>query len=214
MKTPEYVDYVNAALTRPSLVIYSYTGRLVGPEHDVPSLQDISVALGRIARYAGASVKFWPVLLHSFVVADLLPPKLKIYGLLHDSTECIVSDIPRGFKPASVSAIEKVMFDRILESLKIPLPTEEDHKLIKIADNEALFGEVWTVGTAGLRDYYTERSKRAERLVMQYAKEFPPESCIHPDGMAVLEFISKYRDYFDLTNSFPSRKRNIQGGKQ
>jgi hypothetical protein len=181
-----------------SLVIASYTGRSVGPEKDVPSLQDISVQLGRICRYAGAGVKFWSVLLHSMVVADLLPPQLKIYGLLHDSTEAIVGDIPRGFKPYMVSAVEDFMFTRILDSLSIRQMTSEEHKTVKSADDEALWGEVWTVGTSALQAYFPVRSKRAEELVLKYAKEFPPETTIHPDGIAVIEFVSRFRDYLDL----------------
>lgn len=189
---------VKAALTKPSQVSYTYTGRLVGPEFDVPSLLDIGVALGRIARYAGSSLEFWPVLLHSFVVADLLPSNLKIYGLLHDATECIVSDIPRGFKPQVVSDIEHLMFDRILDRLHIPRMTPAQHVELKAADNEALFGEVWTVGTVALREYYTKRSTRAEALVNRYFKKFPSQECIRPRGQAVMEFLMKVIQYADL----------------
>jgi hypothetical protein len=182
-------------MSKPTQVIYSYTGRLVGPNNDTPSLQDISVALGRIARYAGASVKFWPVLLHSMVVADLLPGDLKIYGLLHDSTESIVGDIPRGFKPEWVSQIEHKMLGRILTDLGIPSLSQSEYVVVKAADDRALFGEVWTVGTFGLQGYYPTRDAEAENLVLRYAKEFPPEECIRPDGLAVLEFNARFRDY-------------------
>lgn len=179
-------------------VIASYTGRIVGPDNDSPSLQDISVQLGRICRYAGAGVKFWSVLLHSMVVAELLPDSLKIYGLLHDSTEALVGDIPRGFKPQLISDVEDYMFDKILLSFEIRLPADYEHKIIKQADNDALSGEVWTVGTAALQKYYPQRNKEAELLVLKYAKEFPPETTIHPDGIAVIEFTSRFRDYVDL----------------
>ena len=181
-----------------SLVIASYTGRQVGPDHDSPSLQDIAVQLGRICRYAGAGTKFWSVLLHSMVVADLLPGNLKIYGLLHDSTEAIVGDIPRGFKPEVVSDVEDYMFDKILLSFDIRLPKDYEHKIIKQADNDALYGEIWTVGTAALQQHYPQRNKESEKLVLKYAKEFPPETTIHPDGIAVVEFVSRFRDYLDL----------------
>jgi hypothetical protein len=192
------VKFEGALGGKRTLVIASYTGRVVGPYNDTPSLQDISVALGRICRYAGAGVKFWSVLLHSMVVADLLPLHLKIYGLLHDATESIVGDIPRGFKPEVVSEIEQIMEEQILKSFGIPPMTEEIRARVKQADNEALFAEVWTIGTAALQKYYPQRSKVAEALVMKYAKEFPPETTIHPDGIAVVEFVSKFRDYLDL----------------
>lgn len=180
------------------LVIASYTGRMVGPDNDSPSLHDISVQLGRICRYAGAGVKFWSVLLHSMVVADLLPDSLKIYGLLHDSTEALVGDIPRGFKPNTIVEVENYMFDKILSSFEIRLPKDYEHKIIKQADDAALSGEVWTVGASLLQKFYPQRNKEAELLVMKYAKEFPPETTIHPDGIAVIEFTSRFRDYLEL----------------
>jgi hypothetical protein len=192
--------FMDALGGKATLRIASYTGRLVGPHADSPSLQDISVQLGRVCRYAGAGVKFWSVLLHSMVVADLIDqPELKIYGLLHDSTEGIVGDIPRGFKPAVITEVEDFMFDQILESFGLPKMTPEIHRIVKFADNEALAGEVWTVGTSALQQFYTDRSKRAEELVLKYAKEFPPETTIHPDGIAVIEFVSRFRDYSDIT---------------
>lgn len=185
-------------MSKPSQVIYSYTGRLVGPNNDVPSLQDISTQLGRICRYAGAGVKFWSVLLHSMVVADLLPPYLKVYGLMHDSTEAIVGDIPRGFKPQEVKEVEALMFDRICESMELPYLDTEGHRLVKEADDRALFGEIWTVGTTGLQSYYPTRDLEAEDLVLKYVIEFPPEETIRPDGLAVLEFNARFRDYKSL----------------
>jgi hypothetical protein len=175
--------------------IYSFTGRKVGPGYDVPSLQDIAVGLGRICRYAGGCVRFWTVLQHSFVVADLLAGGMKKYGLLHDSTEVVIGDIPRGFKNEGNELVEGVMFGKILDSLSIPLLNEAGMAELKLADNRALYGEVWTVGNSSLREYYNQRDREAERLVLKYAREFTPDECIRPDGLAVLEFISRFRDY-------------------
>lgn len=195
----------------PTQVIYSYTGRLVGPNNETPSLQDISTQLGRICRYAGAGVKFWSVLLHSLVVADLLPTHLKIYGLLHDATESMVGDIPRGFKDQWVSDVEDYMFDRILEEFGIPLLTTAEHTQVKAADDRALAGEVWTVGTASLQGYYPNRDLMAEDLVLAYASKFPPEDTIRPDGMAVLEFNARFRDYKSFVEADKSRYARARG---
>jgi hypothetical protein len=177
--------------------IYSYSGRRVGPAEDQesPSIQDIAVSLGRICRYAGGCVRFFPVLLHSFVVADLVEQDAKIYALLHDATESIVGDIPRGFKTDEIADVEDLMFEKILRAQQLPLPTAEQWMSVKYADNQALFGEVWTVGNAGLRTYYMERNRMAEELALEYVRRFPPEECIQPDGLAVLEFVRRYRDY-------------------
>ena len=195
----------------PTQVIYSYTGRLVGPNNLTPSLQDISTQLGRICRYAGAGVKFWSVLLHSLVVADLLPERLKIYGLLHDATESMVGDIPRGFKDQWVSDTEDFMFGRILEEFDIPLLNTAEHMEVKIADDRALAGEVWTVGTASLQSYYPKRDIEAEELVLFYASKFPPEDTIRPDGMAVLEFNARFRDYKDFVSTPHSKHARATG---
>lgn len=178
--------------------IYSYTGRLIGPDGDVPSLQDIAVQEGRLCRYAGAGIRFWPVLLHSIVVAELLPPDLKAYGLLHDAGECVSNDVPSPVKAEEHKQWENPYIFRIFSEFGLPVLSTQHWEWVKLADALALRGEVWTVGNQALQQFYQDRDKEAENLVLEFANRFPPMECISPDGLAVVEFIRRFRDYKDI----------------
>lgn len=184
-------------MDRSTQFVHSYSGEKIGPEFGVPTIQDISVQLGRICRYGGACRRFWPVLLHSMVVADLVPNHLKVYALLHDSCEILISDVPRGFKCDELIETENFMMERILDSFCLPPLVPEDKRLVKIADDRALLGEIWTVGAFGIQSYYVpdDREVDVENMVLGYAAEFPPAECISPDGLAVMEFTSRFYEY-------------------
>lgn len=169
----------------------SYSGKLCGPAARTPPLHDIAVALGRICRFAGNGIAFYTVLPHSMTVADLLPLRLKPYGLLHDSPEAAMGDAPTQFKTAEFKAIEEVYYPRILASFGLPPLSDEDAHLVHVADQEAFLGEVWTVGPGYLRNLFPDRSKIAEGLTMGYLREFPAEECINPGGRAVIEFMRR-----------------------
>lgn len=173
--------------------IYTYSGRRAGPDADSPSLQDVGIALGRICRFAGNGVRFWPVLLHSFVVADLLPSPLKIHGLTHDGMECVFSDIPTPVKPPEIHAGEARMMPRLREELGVPEPSHTDRVLVKTADEEAFHAEAHTVGPWALRSLY-ERCPKTEELVMKYAHQYRHDDYLAPDGLAVLDYVKRVQD--------------------
>lgn len=171
---------------------HSYSGVQSGPGYAVPPLRDIAIALGRICRWSGNGAAFFPVLLHSFIVADLVPsPHLKAYALLHDATESIMGDAPRGFKTTEFAALENRYLVQILDSFNLPPLTSDQKTLLKAADQAALVGEVWTVGVP-IYDFFPDRDPYIEKLTLRYAKRFPPEDCIRPDGPAVQTFIHRF----------------------
>lgn len=178
--------------------LYTYTGYVSFPD-GAPTLMDIAVSLGREGRYAGAGMRWWPVILHTFVVCDLLPKELKLHGLLHDSPESITGDVPKPVKTPEIEEMENTLLASIYRNFGLVLPTAEQHVAIKKADTLALCGEVYTVGTQALQNEY-QRSPAAERLVMKYLSEYPPMECIEPSGRAVIEFIRRFRVYSDLLN--------------
>ena len=177
-------------------ILYTYSGRISFPD-GAPNLVDIAVSLSRECRYAGAGMRWWPVVLHTFVVCDMLPPALKLHGLLHDSSECITGDFPKPVKTPEIEALEHRLTAAIYKNFKLRLPTAAQHKAIKKADVAAMCGEVYTVGTRALQEEYP-RSPLAEKLVMKYLADYPPMECIVPDGRAPIEYMRRFRIYSDM----------------
>lgn len=181
--------------------LYTYTGVVSFPD-GAPTLMDIAVSLGREGRYAGAGSRWWPVVLHTFVVCDLLPPALKLDGLLHDSPECITGDIPKPVKLPEIEELEDALLVSIYKSFGLTLPSAEAHVIIKAADTAAFRGEIYTVGTQALQQE-NPRCEAAENLVMKYLELYPPMECLSPDGRAVIEFMRRFRLYSNLKTGVP-----------
>jgi hypothetical protein len=172
---------------------YTFSGPVEFPGGHI-SITDIAVSLCRESRYAGNSLYWWPVALHSFVVADLLPRPYKAYGLLHDAEECVIGDIP---KPAKTFDIEQLGHDiraDIWKGLGLDTLWPQDANVIHEADRRALHGEVWTVGNMHLRDLYPH-DREVEELVWKYFKMYKPEDCIYSWGKAVMDFLDRFEEY-------------------
>lgn len=190
-------------LTKPRQFTVSFTGRKLGPSYSAPSLQDIGVCLGRLCRYAGNGKVFYPVLLHSFVVADLLPSHLKIYGLLHDSTEAILNDVPSPFKVESQRQMEQEMFVRILNENGVPPMNAGAHLMVERADHQALLGEFFTVGPTTIEQFADgARDYKAEIATMGYTVQYGYDDLLRPDGAAVLEFHRRFQDYKAIAEAY------------
>jgi hypothetical protein len=176
--------------------LYTYSGRIAYPEGS-PKLIDIAVSLSREGRYAGHGLRFWPVALHTFVVCDLLPDVLKFDGLVHDSPEALSGDIPSPYKTKALEESEEEMLGVMYRSFGVALPPEAEHSVVKIADKQALRGEVYTVGTVALQDVY-ERYAVAEELVHKYVNMYSYADCLEAGGRVPIEFIRRFRAYKDL----------------
>ena len=176
--------------------LFTYSGCIAFPG-GAPNLLDIAVSLSRECRYAGNGMRWWPVTLHTFCVCDMLPPKLRLHGLLHDSPECITGDAPKPTKTDAFEELEQTLLVAIYKSFGLAMPTPEEHAVVKRADDDVLNGEVYTVGTRALQQEHP-RCPMAEELVMKYLAEYPPMECITPDGRAPMEFMRRFRVYTDL----------------
>jgi hypothetical protein len=173
----------------------TYTSREVTESGGCPSLLDISVQLGRIPRFCGATKTFWPVLLHSFVVADLLPKNLEIHGLLHDSSEIAVGDIPGPHKPECIREFERALRKRIYLSLKLQFPSESDLHEVKHADIRSLAAEARVLGPDKFKtaNHFCKSDAAAESLVQSYLVKYEPPDCLWENGAAVVEFRRRVR---------------------
>ncbi len=106
---------------------------------------DIAHALSNLCRFGGHSSHFYSVAEHSIRVSGLLPPELKLGGLLHDATEAYLVDVPRPIKRFldNYTHIEDRLADCISKRFSrfgLPLLDFKDPQ-IKTADNTMLMTE-------------------------------------------------------------------------
>jgi len=68
------------------------------PQPEEIDIVDIAHHLSHLCRFTGACKDFYSVADHSIRVAELLPHKLRLAGLLHDAAEAYTNDISRPVK--------------------------------------------------------------------------------------------------------------------
>ncbi|XUX01199.1 MAG: phosphohydrolase [Dehalogenimonas sp.] len=141
--------------------IETYSGRRVYPLDMTPediTAADIAHALAMKCRYGGHSKYFYSVAEHSVRVSHLVPSRLELPALLHDAAEAYLPDIVRPIKqhlPLLVEAEKRIMdcvARKFYPDLKL---TEEDHALIKRADNIMLLTEGSQLMPKGIEGWET-----------------------------------------------------------
>lgn len=142
--------------------IQTYTGRSfypLEPREDDLDVRDIAHALSLLCRFNGHCRCFYSVAEHSVRVAEILPARLALWGLLHDAAEAYLSDLPRPIKQ-QMPAFSRAE-DRLLEvitrrfGLGWPMPAqvaEADSRLL-VTEARDLMGRPprsWRLGLAPL----------------------------------------------------------------
>ncbi len=169
---------------------------------EAPTVLTVARALMRESRYCGNGQHWFPVGLHSLVVADLLPTELKFHGLIHDEPECLTGDIPHDMKTKRQRAFEDMLLERFYRSIDVKPPTRAQHKLIKQADRLAVSAEVWSdCGTRCLQEIYPYTG--AAGIVANYQQRYSYADCLDLDGAAVLEFMRRFELYKSFLRCCP-----------
>lgn len=138
-----------------STYITTFTGVHFEPMNPQPEsirIEDIAHALSLICRGNGHVKTFWSVGQHCIccakeAAARNLPDRLVLACLLHDASECYMSDIPRPFKRElpEYQAREDALLDMIyMKYLGSPLSTEEQRQL-KAIDDAMLWDDLTTL---------------------------------------------------------------------
>ena len=135
--------------------ITTYTRRHfdpVNPDPDLICIEDIAHALSMICRGSGHVTTFWSVGEHCICCAKEanargLSKRLVLACLLHDASECYMSDVPRPLKQ-EMSAYRKIEDDLLKviygKFLGTPLTPEEETQ-IKIIDDDLLWYDLETL---------------------------------------------------------------------
>lgn len=107
-------------------------------------IDDIALALSRIARFTGHTKDFLSVAQHSANVALILnewgePLEVQLYGLLHDASEAYLNDVTRPLKRMlpHYLAFERKVMKAVLKGLKLHRRlclTKAQLKTVKLAD--------------------------------------------------------------------------------
>lgn len=176
----------------------SYNG--INMFNGVPCIEDIAISLGRQCRWNGHCHTFWSVLAHSLAVSDILPGKYKLWGLMHDSAESVVSDIPTPVKTAEQNALESYILKEIYKCYAIPWPSDTDKYRIKQADEDILRAECVLFGPPGITDLVPEKPSEDALVAVQryWVPNYPLYDCCEPEGELVKLFVERAKSYLAL----------------
>jgi len=162
------------------------------PDKDLVLLPDIAHALSNQCRFAGHVREFHSVGQHAVEVAERLKfesPMLQLAGLMHDSPEAYMVDLPRPLKllmPEYVMA-EKRLMAVIADRFSIPIHLFES---VKEADHEALSIEAMTL-MAPLGAGFDVTSKDVENVSGLVIEEcWPPK-------VAERKFLEKFQELWN-----------------
>jgi hypothetical protein len=145
--------------------------------------QEVAHALAHLCRFTGHCREFYSVAQHSIIVSMLLPPPMKLWGLLHDAVEAVVGDMSGPLK--RLFPEYKALEDRCERVILAGFGLDVDSKPpeVKRADLVALrteqrdlmhaHGHVWTcldgiapVGPPGFITSWTPEQARTRFLLM------------------------------------------------
>jgi len=120
------------------------------PEPDMFRLEDITTSLSQQCRFNGHTKKMYTVAQHSLHVGNIVPPELRVYGLLHDAAEAYLSDIPSPIKKylavyhdekiKKIQIFEKSVLRALCEKFGLDIEKFESPELID-ADIQCLIDE-------------------------------------------------------------------------
>jgi len=173
---------------RRSMYLTTASGRAIDIQRITPDdicILDIAHSLSNLCRFAGHTREYYSVAQHSVRVALVLPPELRLAGLLHDATEAYVVDLPRPVKRLlpGYKRIEANVWEAISFRFGI---TGFAHPLIKEADDRAL------------RTEWEELMRHPLPSELKGFPRLPPEAPLAPKEAYNL-FMSTYAQLLDTT---------------
>ena len=172
-------------------VLQTYTGivvRPLEPHLDTICVEDIAWSLAHQCRYNGHTRMFYSVATHCMLVADFMPPGLRLDGLLHDASEAYLSDLPSPIKQVmpEYRKIEQELEARIAVRFGLQYPM---HPRVKWADDYVFQLECGLVmgGQLGEKFALDDPARElVERDILAAANR--------PPALVAEDFLLAYRD--------------------
>jgi len=104
---------------------------ILRPHVDEIDIVDIAHGLSLLCRFTGQTKAFLSLAQHCCTVSDLLPVDLQLVGLLHDSSECWISDLNAPTKSILPQYKEiEYNIERVVSrkyGLQFPFPSQVKH---------------------------------------------------------------------------------------
>jgi len=135
-------------VTRKGNWIQTYSGKQywpIDPRPEDVNIEDVAHALSMLCRFGGHCLRFYSVAEHSVHIARWLLARhgahVALCGLLHDSTEAYVADVPSPTKPhlSGYKEIEARNWSEISWKFSLPLTIPRE---VKEADARILADEI------------------------------------------------------------------------
>ena len=106
-------------------------------------IEDIAHHLSLLCRFNGGCREFYSVAQHSVHVAQVLPDRLKLRGLLHDATEAYLGDVVSPLKDClpQYRAMEATLWRVVCKKFNLPKISAADCVAVKQADTVLLVTE-------------------------------------------------------------------------
>lgn len=135
------------------------------PRPEEMKILDLASGVARECRFGGQMEGWCSVAEHSVLVAEVLPPHLKLQGLMHDTPEGLVRDMTRPNK--MLLPDYRALEDRVWRAIcpAFGLPYELD-PLVKVADDAVLLAERMQL-FPGDREDWTIKGEPAPVKIMQ-----------------------------------------------
>jgi hypothetical protein len=167
-------------------------------ENGTPSIDDITLGLSRMPRFAGQGRVFYSVLDHSLFAASLVQTEApaafaaQLAVLLHDAHEAMTQDCPTPFKTVALREMQKAM-DR-----KISAMVCLNHCDCLLSDHDALI------------KMYDLRALRAEALVIGPPSLMTPDDVtLHFGGAPEQGDVDNLRQYVSTMQDLTETKRRV-----
>jgi hypothetical protein len=180
---------------------------ILEPHEDDIVLNDAAWAISRTSRFSGMTITKIPynVASHCCFVAKMIfedtnDPTMALFGLLHDTSEAYISDIPSPLKripelKAVIEPIESRILNIMYGKYIGRIPTRDEQEIIKKFDHRALLIEAHNFMHSRGQGWVGHENHKIDFVELQNFPE-PVQSVV-----AYREFMEKYQEYYKQMQS-------------